>query len=326
MKKPIVSVAIGLLLFALSFATEAQQPRMIPHIGYLAIRLGPSPSEEAFLDGLRSLGYIEGQTIAIEWRYAQEKFDRLPELAQELVRLKVDVIVASGGYSTVQAVQKATKTIPIVMANVNDAVGLGLVASLSHPGGNTTGISSLTPELSGKMIELTKETIPKASRVATLANLSGPNWKLNRKDMEEAARSLGMQLLALEIREPADLESAIEQATQKRADALILPTSGFLSLYRKRVLRAAAQHGLPVIGNAPTWAEEGGLLGYGPSIAEFYRRTAMYVDKILKGAKPADLAVERPTKFELVINLKTANQIGLTIPPNVLARADKVIK
>src|SRR5215510_250919 len=200
---------------------EAQQAKKVPRIGYLSPRSGPSPSEDAFLDGLRSLGYIEGQTIVIEWRFAQEKFDRLPELASELVRLKVDLIVASSGYPTVQAAQKATTTIPIVMANVNDAVGLGLVASLAHPGGNTTGISSLTPELSGKLVELAKETIPKASRVATLANPSGLNWKLNRKVMEGAARSLGVQFLALEIRGPEDLESAFDIARKKRADALI---------------------------------------------------------------------------------------------------------
>jgi putative ABC transport system substrate-binding protein len=317
---------VGALLLAQSFAAAAQQTKTIPRIGYLATRSGPSASQEAFLDGLQSLGYIEGQTIAIEWRYAQEKFDRLPELASELVRLKVDVIVTSGGYATVQAVQKATTTIPIVMVNANDAVGLGLVASLARPGGNTTGISSLTPELSGKMVELAKEAIPKGSRVATLANPSGLNWKLNRKEMEGAARLLGMQLLILEIRGPDDLESAFDVATKKRADALVLPAAGILSLYRKRVLGLAAQHSLPVIGSNAGWAEEGCLLSYGPNAAEFYRRAATYVDKILKGAKPADLAVERPTKFDLVINLKTAKQLGLTIPPNVLARADKVIR
>jgi putative ABC transport system substrate-binding protein len=305
---------------------QAQQAKKVPRIGYLSPRSGPSPSDDEFLDGLRSLGYIEGQTIVIEWRFAQEKFDRLPELASELVRLKVDLIVASSGYPTVQAAQKATTTIPIVMANVTDAVGLGLVASLAHPGGNTTGISSLTPELSGKLVELAKETIPKASRVATLASPSGLNWKLNRKVMEDAARLLGVQFLALEIRGPEDLENAFDLARKKRADALILPASGFFSIYRKRILELAAQSRLPVIGNTARWVEEGCLLAYGPSTAEFYRRAATYVDKILKGAKPAELPVERPTKFELVINLKTAKQIGLTIPPNVLARADKVIR
>ena len=326
MSTKISCFALSGLLLALSFPAQAQQTKNIPRIGYLGTRLGPGANEEVFRDGLRSLGYIEGQTITIEWRYAQEKFDRLPELASELVRLKVDVIVASGGYLTVQAVQKATTTIPIVMTNVNDAVGLGLVASLARPGGNTTGISSFTPELSGKMVELAKETIPKASRVATLANTSGLNWKLNFKEMEGAARSLGLQLIALEMRGPDDLESAFDAARKKRADALILPQSGVLALYRKRIVELAAQSRLPVIGSNAAWAEEGCLLTYGPSVAEFYRRAAIYVDKILKGTKPGDLPVERPTKFEFVINLKTAKQIGLTIPPNVLARADKVIK
>jgi putative tryptophan/tyrosine transport system substrate-binding protein len=314
------------LLFALSFPAEAQQPKKIPRIGYLAARSGPEANDKAFLDGLQALGYFEGQTIIIEWRFAQEKSDRLPELAVELVRLKVDVIVTSGGYPTVQAAQKATTTIPIVMANVNDAVGLGLVASLAHPGGNTTGTSNLAPELSGKMVELTKETIPKASQVATLANPSGLNWKLNRKVMEDAARSLGMQLLAIEIRGPEDLESAFELARKKRAEAIILPASGFFALYRQRILELAAQSRLPAIGSTARWAEEGCLIAYGPSIAESYRRAATYVDKILKGAKPANLPVERPTKFEFVINLKTAKQLGLAIPPHVLARADRVIR
>jgi len=326
MNRNIFSGALCVLLLTVSFVAQAQQTKKIPRIGYLSPRSGPSPSEEAFLDALRSLGYIEKQTIVIEWRYAQEKFDRLPELASELVRLKVDVIVAASGYPTVQAAQKATATIPIVMANVNDAVGLGLVASLAHPGGNTTGISSLTPELSGKLVELAKETIPKASRVATLANPSGLNWKLNRNAMEGAARSLGVQFLALEIRGPEDLESAFDIARKKRADALILPASGFFALYRKRIVELVVQSRLPAIGSSARSAEEGYLITYGPSTTEFYRRAATYVDKILKGANPADLPVERPTKFELVINLKTAKQLGLTIPQSVLFRADKIIR
>ena len=326
MDRKVVCLALSTVLLALSSSAEAQQPKKIPRIGYIAARSGPEANDKAFLEGLQALGYFEGQTIIIEWRYAQEKLDRLPELAGELVRLKVDLIVTSGGYPTVQAAQKATTTIPIVMANVNDAVGLGLVSSLAHPGGNTTGTSNLAPELTGKMVELTKETIPKASQVATLANPSGLNWKLNRKVMEDAARSLGMQLLAIEIRGPEDLESAFELARKKRADAIILPASGFFALYRQRILELAAQSRLPAIGSSARWAEEGCLIAYGPSIAESYRRAATYVNKILKGAKPADLPIEAPTKFELKINLRTAKQIGLTIPPNVLLRADKVIK
>jgi|SRR5438128_1091466 len=271
---------------------QAQQPKKIPRIGYIATRSGPSPSEEAFLDALRSLGYIEGQTIAIEWRYAHENFDRLPELATEIVRL----------------------------------VELGFVASLARPGGNITGISVLAPELSGKLLELAKESIPKASRVAVLVYAASPNWKLYSKQMEGPARSLSVQLLPFQITQPDELESSFNAARRKRADALIIPSSAFLSLYRKRIAELAAQSRLPAMGSNATWAEEGCLLAYGPRSGDGFRRAAYYVDKILKGAKPADLPVEQPTKFELVINLKTAKRIGLTIPQTVLFRADKVIR
>jgi len=305
---------------------QAQQPKKIPRIGYIATRSGPSPSEEAFLDALRSLGYIEGQTIAIEWRYAHENFDRLPELATEIVRLKVDVIVTSGGNPTVRAVKNATTTIPIVMTGVSDAVELGFVASLARPGGNITGISVLAPELSGKLLELAKESIPKASRVAVLVYAASPNWKLYSKQMEGPARSLSVQLLPFQITQPDELESSFNAARRKRADALIIPSSAFLSLYRKRIAELAAQSRLPAMGSNATWAEEGCLLAYGPRSGDGFRRAAYYVDKILKGAKPADLPVEQPMKFELVINLKTAKRIGLTIPQTVLFRADKVIR
>jgi len=304
---------------------HAQQTKRVPRIGYLTTRSAAGPGEKAFLQGLQSLGYIEGQTIAIEWRFAQEKFDQLPELASELVRLKVDVIVTSGGYLTVQAAKNATTTTPIVMARVSDAVELGFVASLARPGGNITGISILAPELSGKLLELAKEAIPKASRIAVLA-YSGRNWELYFKQIDGAARSLGVQLLAFRVSAPGELENAFNAVTSKRADALVLPSSGFLSLYRKRIVELAAQNRLPAIASEGTWAEEGCLLSYGPSTAESYRRAAVYVDKILKGTRPADLPVEQPTKFEFVINLKTAKQLGLIIPPNVLARADKVIR
>jgi putative tryptophan/tyrosine transport system substrate-binding protein len=317
---------LGAMFFTLSFPAQAQQPKKIPRIGYLATRSGPGASEKAFLQGLQSLGYIEGQNIAIEWRFAQEKFDRLPELASELVRLKVDVIVTSGGNLTVRAVKNATTTIPTVMAGVSDAVELGFVASLARPGGNITGTSSLAPELSGKLLELTKEAIPKTSRVGVLAYSSSPNWKLYFKQMDGPARSLGVQLLNFQLSGPDEIESVFDTLRSKRADAVIIPGSGFLSLYRKRIVELAAQSRLPAIGSNAPWAEQGCLLAYGPISTESSRRAAIYVDKILKGAKPADLPVEQPTKFELVINLKTAKQIGLTIPPNVLARADRVIK
>jgi putative ABC transport system substrate-binding protein len=304
---------------------HAQQPKKNPRIGYLATRSGAGAGEKAFLQGLQSLGYIEGKTIAIEWRFAQEKYDRLPDLANELVGLKVDVIVTSGGYRTVQAVKDATTTIPIVMVGVSDAVELGFVASLARPGGNITGVSVLAPELSGKLLELAKEAIPKASRVAVLA-YAGRNWELYFKQMDGAARSLGVQLLAFQVGEPDELESVFHTARNKRADALVIPSSGFLSLYRERICGLAAQSRLPAIASPGAWAEQGCLLAYGPTAAESYRRAAVYVDKILKGAKPAELPVEQPMKFELVFNLKTAKQIGLAIPPNVLARADRVIR
>jgi putative tryptophan/tyrosine transport system substrate-binding protein len=235
-------------------------------------------------------------------------------------------------FSVPVAAQQAKKIprigylIPIVMVTNFDPVAFGLVASLAQPGGNTTGISSLTPELTGKLVELAKEAIPKASRVGVLTDPSGVNWKLNRKEMELGARSLGLQLLALEMRGPDDLESAFDAARKKRADALIIPRSGLVTLYRKRIVELAAQSRLPAMGSNATWAEEGCLLAYGPSTAEFDRRAATYVDKIFKGAKPADLPVEQPTKFELVINLKTAKALNLTIPQSVLFRADKVIR
>jgi putative ABC transport system substrate-binding protein len=305
---------------------QAQQPRKIPRIGYLAIGTSPGGlAEKAFVQGLQSLGYTEGETIAIERRYAQEKLNRLPELANELVRRKVDVIVA-GGYPTIQAAQKATTTIPVVMARVSDAVDLGLVASLAHPGRNITGISILAPELSGKQLELAKEAIPRASRMAVLAYSASANWELYSEKMKGTARLLDVELLPVQINGPNDIESAFGTARSKRADALIVPSSGFLTLYRKRIIGLSLQNRLPAIASEGLWAEQGCLLAYGPSIAESYRRAAVYVDKILKGAKPGDLPVEQPTKFELVINLKTAKQIALAIPPNVLARADRVIR
>jgi putative ABC transport system substrate-binding protein len=319
-------IVLTAFILASVHLAHAQQLKKVSRIGYLTTRSGPEAGEKAFLQGLQSLGYIEGQTISIEWRFAQEKFDRLPELASELVRLKVDIIVTAGGYRTVQAAKNATTTIPIVMSRVSDAVELGFVASLARPGGNITGISILAPELSGKLLELAKETIPKASRVAVLAYSASPNWKLYLKHMDGTARSLGVQLLAFQVRGPDEIESAFDTARSKRADALVIPSSAFLSLYRKRIVELATQSRLPAIASEGTWAEAGCLLAYGPSTAESFRRAAVYVDKILKGAKPADLPVEQPMKFELVINLRTAKQIGLTIPPNVLARADRVIR
>jgi len=316
--------ALSILAIVILFFVQparAQQPGKMSLIGYLSRGSGPGANEEIFRQGLRSLGYIEGQTVAIESRFAHEKLDRLPELAAELVRLKVAIIVAGAGAPTVQAAKTATTTIPVVMANVNDPVALGFVASLARPGGNITGLSNLSPEIGGKQLELLKEAIPKTSRVAVLGRITA-----NVKEMEFAARSLGMQLEVLEVSGPDDIESAFNAAKGKRANALLVPASSALAAHRKRINNLAAQNRLPAVCFAPVWAEDGCLLAYGPNTSEFYRRAATYVDKILKGAKPADLPVEQPKKFEFVINLKTAKQLGLTIPPNVLARADKVIK
>ena len=316
--------ALSILAIVILFFVQparAQQPGKMSLIGYLSRGSGPGANEEIFRQGLRSLGYIEGQTIVIESRFAHEKLDRLPELAAELVRLKVAIIVAGAGAPSVQAAKTATTTIPIVMTNVNDAVGLGFVASLARPGGNVTGLSNLSPEIGGKQLELLKEAVPKISRVAVLSRIP-----VILKEMEVAARPLGLQLEVLEVRGPDDIESAFNAAKGKRANALLVPASSVLGAHRKRINDLAAQNRLPAVCFAPVWAEDGCLLAYGPNTSEFRRRAATYVDKILKGAKPADLPVERPTKFEFVINLKTAKQLGLTIPPNVLARADKVIK
>src|SRR6266404_8752904 len=321
MKKNIFALTIGALVLTLSIPAAAQQPGKMSLIGYLSRGSGPGANEEIFRQGLRSLGYIEGQTIVIESRFAHEKLDRLPELAAELVRLKVAIIVAGAGAPTVQAAKTATTTIPVVMANVNDPVALGFVASLARPGGNITGLSNLSPEIGGKQLELLKEAVPKISRVAVLSRIP-----VNLTEMEVAARPLGLQLEVLEVRGPDDIESAFDAAKEKRANALLVPASSVLAPHRKRVNDLAAQNRLPAICFTPVWAEDGCLLAYGPNTSEFYRRAATYVDKILKGAKPADLPVEQPKKFEFVINLKTAKQLGLTIPQSVLFRADKVIK
>jgi putative ABC transport system substrate-binding protein len=269
MSKKITGLALGALVFALSIPADAQQPGKMSRIGYLSRGSEPGANEEIFRQGLRSLGYIEGQTIAIESRFAHEKLDRLPELAAELVRLKVAIVVAGAGAPTVQAAKTATTTIPIVMANVNDAVALGFVTSLARPGGNITGLSNLSPEIGGKQLELLKEAVPKTSRVAVLSRIT-----VNLKEMEAAARSLGLQLEVLEVRGPDDIESAFDAAKEKRANALLVPASSVLAAHRKRVNDLAAQNRLPAVCFAPVWAEDGCLLAYGPNTSEFYRRAA----------------------------------------------------
>ena len=307
---------------------EAQQRKKVPRIGSLG---GASPAAlsartEAFRQGLRKLGYVEGKNIVIEWRHAEGKAERMSELATELVRLKVDLIVSPGGAPTTRAAKEATITIPIVMAQDGDPVGSGFVASLARPGGNITGLSTLAPELSGKQLELLKEIVPRLSRVAVLGTSTRPGTAQQLRETELAAGALGVKLQYLDVLDPKDIETAFRAASKGRADAVLVLGGPLFTFQRTQFVELAAKSRLPAIYPSPEFVEAGGLMTYSVSRIDLHRRAATYVDKILKGAKPADLPVEQPTKFELVINLKTARQIGLTIPPNVLARADKVIK
>src|SRR5262249_32694183 len=326
-KRKLGSFALCAMLFALCASAEAQQPKKVPRIGLL---LGSSPSSanaariEAFRQGLRDLGYIEGQNLIIEYRYAEGKVDRLPDLAAELVRLKVDAIFAESTPS-VQAAKQATTTIPIVSVS-GDPVGLGLVASLARPGGNVTGLANFTSELAGKRLELLKEVVPRVSRVAVLWNPDAPSSTLRMRGTEAAAPSLGIKLQPVDVREPNDFEHAFAALKKDRADALFPLRSPLISSQVKRIVELAAKNRVPGMYDASEFAEAGGLMSYGTMLADLDRRAASYVDKILKGAKPADLPVEQPTKFEFAINLRTAKQIGVTIPQSVLFRADKVIK
>ena len=318
----IIALALGTLLLNFSFSAEAQQPKKVPRVGYLVSRSGPGPNDQAFQEGLRELGYIEGQNILIERRWVGGDPDRLPELATDLIHLKVDVIFAGGG--TIDAVKRATATIPIVFMTEGDPVEAGFVASLARPGGNITGLTVLADELAGKRLELIKEAIPKVSRVAVLRHFTSDVSHL--KATEAAAPSLRLHLQVLEVKEASDFDGTFRVAKKERADALVELPSSFLSTYRKALVDLAAKGRLPAIWEHSLYANDGGLMSYGPILPELYRRAATYVDKILKGANPADLPVEQPEKFELVINLKAAKQVGLIIPPNVLARADKVIR
>ena len=325
MPKKIVSLVLTAGLFALCSFTEAQ-PNKIPRIGYLGA-VSPSANAvriEAFRQGLRELGYVEGKNIVIEWRFAEGKLDRLPALAAELVRLKVDIII-TGGSGATRPAHEATNTIPIVMTQDPDPVDNGFVASLARPGGNITGLSTLVPEISGKRLELLKEIVPKLSRVAVLGDSNEPGNAQALKEVELAAGAFGVQL-HLEVRGAKDIEPAFRAATKGRADALLVLQSPVFVNERTQLADRAVKSRLPAIYWRSDFVEAGGLMSYGVSLPDLDRRVATYVDKILKGAKPADLPVEQPKKFEFIINLKAAKQIGLTIPPNVLARADKVIK
>ena len=311
----------------LSVQADGQQINKIPKIGVLASASASSSTSNinAFRQGLRELGYTEGKNILIEYRHADGKLNRLSEFASELVRLKVDVIVAGGTQSTTAANQ-ATSTIPIVVGAAGDLVGSGLVASLSRPGGNITGSTAISPDVSGKRIELLKEVIPKASRVAVLLYSSSGTDRNEVKQTEMAAQPLRVKIQIVEVRDPGDFQAAYAAMKREDADALILIQSSFTSAHRKQLAGLGAKSRLPTMCESARWTEDGCVLSYGPDLPYQYHRAAVFVDKILKGAKPADLPVEQPTKFDFIINLKTAKQIGLTIPPNVLARADRVIR
>jgi putative ABC transport system substrate-binding protein len=314
---------ITAILLAFFYRAEAQQPGRVPRIGFLTVSSASALAAriDAFRQGLRELGDLEGKNILIEWRSAEGKPDRIPTLAAELVRLKVDLFVTGGPQSTRPA-REATSTIPIVMAFDNDPVGNGFVATLARPGGNITGLSTLAPELNGKQLELLKEIVPRLSRVAILGDSTIPGNVQALKEIEPAAGALTVKILHLDIQTPKDLDSVFRAASKERADAVLVLTSPVFNPYRKETAGVAAKHRLPTIYSTPEFVEDGGLMSYSVSFTDLYRRAASDVDKILKGAKPANLPVEQPPKFDLIINLNAAKQIGLTIPPNVLARAD----
>ena len=324
-KRKLRSFALCAMLFALCALVEAQQPVKVPRIGYV-IGSGPGPLVDAFRQGLRDFGYIEGKNILVEYRYAEGKTDRIASLVAELVQLPVDVLVSTTGRA-ILAAKQITKTVPIVMVSINDPVATGFVDSLARPGGNITGLSTLVRELAGKRLELLKEIVLGISRVGVLLDPESPFAGIAFKEYESAAPTLRIQLQSLEVRASnPDLEGAFQAGVKGRANALVVVRTPVLTFYSKRITDLAIKNRLPLMCEGTEWVETGGLVSYAASEAQNYRRVAYYVDRILKGAKPADLPVEQPTKFELVINLKTAKQIGLTIPPNVLARADKVIR
>jgi len=316
------------MLFAFCVSTHAQQTGTIPRIGYLNAVSPSSDSDriDSLRQGLRELGYLEGKNIFIESRYAEGRLDRLAVLAAELVRLKVAVIVTSGPQPT-RVTKEATSTIPIVMAQDGDPVGNGFVASLARPGGNITGLSRLAPELKGKQLELLKETLPRLSRVAAFGTSTQPGNAQALREAEFAAAALAVKLQYLDILVPKEIENAFRIAGKARADAIVwMVPSRIDSSHRKEVVELAVKNRLPVIYPGPDIVKDGGLMAYGVSIDDLNRRAASFVDKILKGRKPADLPVEQPTKFEFIVNLKAARQIGVPIPPNILARADRVIR
>jgi putative tryptophan/tyrosine transport system substrate-binding protein len=327
MSQKILCFVLCAILFAHWVPAQAQQLTKVPRIGYLtgASLSAMSARTEAFRQGLRELGCVEGKTIVIEYRYGDGKTDRLNQLTAELVRLNVDVIVTGGSPATLSA-KEATVTIPIVMASDADPVGSGVVASLARPGGNITGLSTLATEISGKRLELLKEIVPRLSRVAVFGTSTYPGNAQALKEMELATGAFGVKLQYLDVLDPKDIGTAFREASKGRADAVLVLASSVLFSQRTQIADLVLKSRVPAIYPGAEYVEDGGLMSYGVSVTDLYRRAATYVDKILKGAKPADLPVEQPKKFEFTINLKAAKQIGLTIPPNVLARADKVIR
>jgi putative ABC transport system substrate-binding protein len=318
-------IALGLVVAILSgLGSSAQAQSKIPRVGILFMGGRDQPHLAAFKQGLRERGYSEGKNIVLEYRYAEGKYDRLPELADELVRMKVEVIVTTSSISA-HAVRRATTTIPIVMTS-GSPVERGLAESLAKPGGNVTGLTVMASQLSGKRLEILKETIPKMTRVAVLWPSQEREAAAGFKETQEAARAFGLKLQSVELGRPEDIEKVVGEIPKGNPHALVVILGPLVTLHSRRIIDAALKYRLPGMYPTRQFAEEGGLMAYGPLIGDLYRRAATYVDKILKGAKPADLPIEQPTKFELIINMKTANQIGVTIPPSVLYRADKVIK
>ena len=326
-RKLLVAVGLGVLVAPL--AAFAQQPGKVWRIGFLAPRSRPTPSDpdvySAFPQGMRELGYVEGKIFVVEWRFADGKFERLPGLAAELVKMKVDVIVAAGTVAT-EAAQRATTTIPIVIAASLDPVGSGFVKSLARPGGNITGLSLATSDFSPKHLELLMTAMPKLSRVAVLVNPDNSAHPGVLKSVQAAAQKLGVQVLTVNARTPEDIERGIAMMRRERAEGVIVAADAFFILQRRQIAELALRHRLASIAANREHAEAGDLMSYGQNVADFYRRAATFVDKILKGAKPGDLPIEQPAIFELVINRKTAKTLGITIPQELLLRADKVIE
>jgi putative ABC transport system substrate-binding protein len=328
MKNAAVQLLLAaVILLAVAIVADAQQAKKVPRIGWLsgAPLFGNPERREAFRRGLRELGYVEGKNINIEWRSVDGKFDRVSAVATELVRLKVDVIV-TGGSAVTSPTKEATSTIPIVMTQDSDPVGTGLVVSLARPGGNVTGLSNFAPELSGKRLEILREVVPKLSRVAVLGTSTVPGHSQMMGEIERAAKAFSVELQYLDVLDSKSIQNALRAARKGRAEAILTLQSAILVAERAQVIDLAVKNRLPAIYHNSLFIESGALMFYGVDVLDLDRRSAAFVDKILKGAKPADLPVEQPTKFEFVISLKAARQIGLTIPPNVLVRADRVIK